>query len=51
MNNKSIVIDLEEDNNNFLDIYLTKNIKDEHILAVKGKNGEPIPNAAATFSY
>jgi len=51
LNNKSIVIDLEEDNNNFLDIYLTKNIKDEYILAVKGKNGESIPNAAATFSY
>ena len=49
--NKTVSIDLEEENNNFIDIYLARNTSAEYILAVKGKNGEPIPNVGATFSY
>lgn len=47
---KDIAIDLEEGNNNFVDSYLEKK-GTSYILTVKGKNGEPIPEVPASFSY
>jgi len=48
---KDITIDLEENNDNFIDTYLQQNSKGEYTLQVKGKNGEAIPKIGATFSY
>lgn len=48
---KSIAINLEENNNNFVDMYLEKDANGEYILKVRGKNGEPISYADASVSY
>lgn len=49
--NRNIAIDLEENNDNFIDTYLEKEESGHYILKVRGKNGESIPNASGNFSY
>ena len=39
---KSISIDLEENYDNFVDLYLDQNAAKEYTLRVRGKNGEAI---------
>jgi hypothetical protein len=46
-----VFIDLEENVDNFIDIYLEKNYKGVYTVKIRGKNGESIRNAQISLSY
>ena len=47
---KNINIDLEENYDNFIDLYLEKNYEGVYTIKVRGKNGENISNTQINLS-